>query len=219
MKFTIRCYAVALLVGLSAICGSVRAGQDPSNDVKSKEPTGIRTLLEKGEAAGSLPEGMVVRIGACLGAAEVKASGDREPEELKEMWEFTSNQVHRVVLEIKANKCSYQRVESRPFDSKSICKNLLDGKAIEIQGGKGKGPEIAFAGTRYHVGTRSIEVEWKGHSILNLLETNGPALVLYHETDARAFRRPLRTAGRSNPHRVQAKAWRNQVGDTKPGRG
>ena len=32
-----------------------------------------------------------------------------------------------------------------------ICKDLLDGKAIEIQAKKGEGPEVAFVGTRYHL--------------------------------------------------------------------
>ena len=179
--------AVALLIGLSAICGSVAAGPDPSNDEKSKDPKEVRTILEKGAASGSLPEDMVVYVRACLGEADAKGGGDREPDELREMWEFSSNQVSRVVLEFKDNKYSHQRVESRPFDSKGICKNLLDGKAIEIQARKGEGPEAAFVGTRYHRGSRSIAVEWKGHSILDLHETNGPFLDLYHESDARAF--------------------------------
>ena len=66
-----------------------------------------RTLLEKGQASGSLPEGMVIRISACLGESDVKASGDRVPDELRETWEFTSNQVHRVVLEYKKGKSTY----------------------------------------------------------------------------------------------------------------
>ncbi|MCY3018730.1 MAG: hypothetical protein NTW87_06835 [Planctomycetota bacterium] len=187
MKYTMRLNTVALLACLFAICGPVRAEQNPSKDGTSKGPMDARTLLEKGKASGSLPEGMVVRIAACLGDADAKASGGREPDELKEMWEFTSNQVHRVVLESKEGKLVYHRVESRPFDSKGICKDLLDGRAIEIQARKGEGPEIALAGTIYRHGSRSIEVEWKGETILDLHETNGPALDLYRETDARAF--------------------------------
>jgi len=180
MKFKVTLYATTILAALLAIPGPLAAEQNLSKAV-------TRTLLEKGRASGSLPEGMVIRIGACLGASDVKASGDRVPNELRETWEFTSNQVHRVVFEYKKDKSTYHRVESRPFDSKGICKDLLEGKAIEIQARKGEGPEVAFVGTRYHLGSRSITVVWSGETILDLHETNGPALDLYRESDARAF--------------------------------
>ena len=167
--------------------GPVGADQDFSKDGKKREPIAVRTLLEEGQASGSLPEGMVIRIGACLGESDVKASGDRVPDQLRETWEFTSHQIHRVVCEYKNDKSTYRRVESRPFDSKGICMDLLEGKAIEIQARKGKGSEAGFVGTRYHRGSRSISVVWKGEAILDLLETNGPFLDLYRETDARAF--------------------------------
>jgi hypothetical protein len=147
----------------------------------------VRTLLEKGQASGALPKGMVVRIGACLGATEAKASGDRVPEELHETWEFTSNQVHRVMNESEEGKLSYPRCESRPLDSKGICKDLLEGHAIEIQARKGQGPEVAFVGTSYHLGSRFIEVVWNGETILDLHESRAAGLLLYRETDARAF--------------------------------
>ena len=186
-KFTL--HAMALLAGLLAVPGPVRADQAPSKDGKKHEPMDARTLLEKGRASGALPEGMVIRLGACLGESDVKASGDRVPDELRETWEFTSHQVHRVVCEYEKYKSTYyySRVESRPFDSKGICKDLLEGKAIEIQAREGKGPEVGFVGTRYHRGSRDIEVVWNGKTILDLLETNGPFLHLYRESDARAF--------------------------------
>lgn len=166
--------------------GPTGAGQVPAKDGKKRDPF-ARSLLEEGLASGSLPEGMVIRIGACLGESDVKASGDRVPEELRETWEFTSKQVHRVVPAYKKDKSTHERVESRAFDSKGICKDLLEGKAIEIQARKGKGPEVGFVGTCYHRGSRDIEVVWNGETILNLLETNGPFLHLYRESDARAF--------------------------------
>jgi hypothetical protein len=164
-----------------------RADQGPSNGEKKGEPMDARTLLEKGQASGSLPEGMVIRIGACLGESDLKASGDGVPDELRETWEFTSKQVHRVVPDYKNDRSTYDRAESRPFVSKGICKDLLEGKAIEIQARKGEGPEVGFVGTRYHRGSRFIEVVWRGETILNLHETNGPFLGLYRESDARAF--------------------------------
>ena len=84
-------------------------------------------------------------------------------------------------------KLTYDRVESRPFDSKGLCKDLLEGKAIEIQTRKGTGPEVAMAGTPYRRGSRFIEVVWNGETVLDLFETNGATLDLYRESDARAF--------------------------------
>jgi hypothetical protein len=187
MKYAMRFNSVVLLAGLFAIYSSARAEQDPSKDTKGKAPMEARALLEKGKASGSLPEGMVVRLAACLGEAEANASGGEKPDNLYETWEFTANQVHRVVYESKEGKSGYRRVDSRPFDSKDICKELLDGKAIEILARKGEGPNTAFVGSVYRRGSRRIDVEWKGESILDLHETNGAALHLYRETDARAF--------------------------------
>jgi hypothetical protein len=186
MKFKGTLYATTILAALLAFPGPIRA-QDPAKDGKKQGPIDVRTLLEKGRASGSLPEGMVIRIGACLGEPAVKGSGERVSEELKETWEFTSNQVHRVLSEYKEDKITYRRVESRPFDSKGICKDFLEGKAIEIQARKGEGPKVALVGTPYQRGSRSIEVVWNGETILDLLETNGPVLDVYRESDARAF--------------------------------
>ena len=187
MKLEFTLYAMILVAGLLAVPGPVRADQDAAKDGKKPAPMDARALLEKGRASGALPEGLVIRLGACLGESDVEASGDHFPDELHETWEFTAHQVHRVEFEYKKEKSIYHRVESRPFDSKGLCKELLEGKAIEIQARKGKGPEVGFVGTRYHRGSRSIEVVWNGETILDLHETNGPALHLYRESDARAF--------------------------------
>ena len=167
--------------------GPAVAEQVASIDGKKSEPIDVPALLEKGQASGSLPEGMVIRVSACLGEPDTKGSGDRLPVEVRETWEFTAGQVRRVRLEDTDDKSSERRAESRPFDSKGLCKDLLEGKAIEIQAGKGEGPEVGFIGSQYHRGGRSIEVIWKGETILNLSETNGPFLKLYRESDARAF--------------------------------
>ena len=187
MKRNITLCAVSLLAGWFAVSYSVRAGQDSSTDGEKHEALDVRALLEKGQASGSLPEAMVIRIAACLGEPAVKASGDRILDGLLEKWEFTSKQVRRVAPGSEEDKPTGDRVESRPFDSKGLCKDLLDGKAIEIQAHKGKGPEVAMAGSPYRRGSRSIEVVWNGETILDLHETNGPFLHLYRESDARAF--------------------------------
>jgi hypothetical protein len=90
-------------------------------------------------------------------------------------------------LEADDEKGTKWRVESRPFDTKGICQDLLAGKALEIQARKGTGPQVAFAGSPYRRGSRILEVVWNGEAVLELNETNGPFLHLYRETDARAF--------------------------------
>ncbi len=187
MKFKFTLYAVMSLAGWLTVPDLIGADQKPSKDETKRETIDVQRQLEKGAATGSLPDGMVIRIGACLGESNLRTAVDNVPDELRETWEFTSNQVHRVEIEYNKDKSTYKRVESRPFDSKNICKDLIEGKAIEIQARKGKGPEVAFVGTHYHRGSRNIEVEWNGETILDLGETNGAELQVYRESDARAF--------------------------------
>ena len=181
---TIGCILMAQLSNAEEKAVPVGADQGPSKDGKRRDPIAVRRLLEEGVASGSLPEGMVIRIGACLGGPDKKASGNGAPDELRENWEFTANQVRRIVPGEEDNA---SRTESRSFDSKDLCKVLLEGKAIEIRERNGEGPEVGFVGSHYQRGSRSIEVELKGEAILNLLETNGATLDLYRESDARAF--------------------------------
>ncbi|NBV24713.1 MAG: hypothetical protein EBS05_22690 [Proteobacteria bacterium] len=185
LEFPIR--ALALLAGWLAVSGSVWADQGSATQGKKLKLEEVRLLLEKGRASGSLPEGMIIRLGACLGERDEQASGELVPVELRETWEFTSNQVHRVEYDYKDGKSLYHRVESRPFDSKNLCRDLLEGRATEILVKKGRGPEVGFVGTRYRRGSRDLEVVWNGETVLNLFETNGAFLHFYRESDARAF--------------------------------
>mgnify|MGYP003351096398 FL=1 len=162
---------------------AVSADDSSAKDAAKRPAIEVRALLEKGQATGTWPEGMVIRIGACLG----EPSRDRIPAGLSESWEFTSNQVHRVVCEYKQDRSIYKRVESRPFDAKGLCQELLAGKAIEIHAEQGQGPVVGLIGSGYGRGSRNIEVVWHGKTILELFETNGPFLKFYRETDARAF--------------------------------
>ena len=186
MKFQLTCSAITLLAGLLVVPSLVEAEESPTKEGKTREPIEARTLLEAGRASATWPEGMVIRVSACLGEPDEKVAV-RVPAGMKETWEFTSGQVHRVSFDDTNGKSTDHRVASRPLDSKDICKDLLEGKAIEIQAGKGEGPEVGFLGSHYHRGSRSIEVTWKGATILHLYETNGPFLKFYRETDARAF--------------------------------
>ncbi len=81
---------------------------------------------------------------------------------------------------------------------------------MEIHARKGTGPEMGFVGSRYRRGSRFITVEWNGRTILDLHESNGPALDLYRETDARAFgalyeRLASQARGLFNPKAGEAK--------------
>jgi hypothetical protein len=129
---------------------------------------------------------MVIRVSACLGELDTKGAEDHLPASMSERWEFTSGKVCRVGRENEDDKENEQG-ESRPFDSKGLCKDLLDGRAVEIAAGRGEGPEIGFVGCRYQRGSRFVEVVWKGKTILELYETNGAVLKFYRESDARAF--------------------------------
>ncbi len=173
-----------LLTGLFAILTTKAADDTPSTDGKRPTLMDVRALLEKGVAENLMPEGMVVRISACLEGLTQETPSEPLPERLQENWEFTPKEVRRVAFEADDEE---RAVESRPFDSKELCKYLLEGKAMEIQTRKGKGQQVAFAGSPYCRGSRFITVLWNGRTILDLHETNGPALQLYSETDARDF--------------------------------
>jgi uncharacterized protein (TIGR03067 family) len=142
----------------------------------------VRRLLEQGCDSATMPKGLVVRVCACMGAAI-----DRKTQSLVEKWEFTPTEVHRVKTETKDGKAIYTRLESRKCDTAKLCQLLLDGKALEIDARKGTGPDAILVGTVYQRGSRSIEVEWNGATLLELGETNGPILHVYRETDAKAF--------------------------------
>jgi hypothetical protein len=146
----------------------------------------VRTILEQGRSSGKLPEGMVIRVAACLGEPKAEAA-DGFPPLLVEEWEFTADHVYRIDRRVESQRTADRQVESRPYDSKDICKVLLDGKAIDIQARRGTGPEVLLVGSAYERGSRSIDMVWNGATILDLHETNGPILVRYPESDARAF--------------------------------
>jgi hypothetical protein len=105
---------------------------------------------------------------------------------MHEWWEFTSGQIRRIA---NANDTSgtSELAETRPFESKGLCKDLLDGKVVQTAAEAGEGPKVGFVGSRYQRGTRSIELLWNDETILQLMETNGPALRFYRESNARAF--------------------------------
>ena len=80
MEFKVTLHTTMILAALFAIPGLLAAQQEPSKVGKKTGAMDVRTLLEKGRASGSLPEGMVIRIAACLGELTLAGSGDRLPE-------------------------------------------------------------------------------------------------------------------------------------------
>lgn len=99
MKLRFALSAMVLLAGLLVVPVPIRADQDPAKVEKKARAVDARTLLEKGRASGSWPEGMVIRVSACLGSPDERASEGRVPAMMKETWEFISGQVRRVRLE------------------------------------------------------------------------------------------------------------------------
>ena len=148
----------------------------------------VLALLRKGHEADSLPRGVVVRVDAYLwGARKELDSEDDSDGELCETWEFTSNHVHRIVIQSPegGTKTVYRRAESLPFDSKSLCKALLDGGIDAIATQEGMGEPMQFVGTKFELGHRSIEIFVGGTSALQVGESC--ACAGYAESNARAF--------------------------------
>ena len=170
---------IAVILALvSAVLAATSAAAQP--DQREQKAMFAKAALQNGQASGSLPKGIVVRVEAHLSRPDsenkmvrAKAEADGVPfqKELKEVWEFTTDQVHRIVSEQKGKDWVYRRVESRPFDSTHLCKELLEGKAMEIGKRKEDGDVITFAGTDFMFGLRSIEVLSDGEPLLQLCES------------------------------------------------
>ncbi len=172
---------------------------DDTSPVKSDNvsPKEVRKLLEQWRDAGSLPEGVVVRVSACLGELRDNQNREKLPESLLETWEFSAQRVHRITRDSsdddsndggsEAGNSDKRQADLRPFDTKALCQAFLDTKGYEIPSQKGVGPRTLLIGSPYDRGSRVITIQKDGHSILDLHETNGPAFVAYAESDARTF--------------------------------
>ncbi len=153
-----------------------------------------KSILESGKAAGRLPEGVVIRVWANLEHSvpadeeqklKEEAKGVDFAKNLRESWEFTADQVHRIEYDDSGKAGVRVRAESRPFDSKGLCKELLEGKVLSIGKGEGTGEAVLFFGTNYEVGGRFVEVFKDGDRRI----TVGESCIFgsYAESDARAF--------------------------------
>lgn len=185
--------AVIVLAALIVLSKIIMAEEPPANHKANNRET-VRKLLDEGQKNGALPRGFFVRVHAHQyhakeeAQAAAKARGELLVEPFKEVWEFTSTDVYRVVYESDSKKQSkYRRLGSVSFDSTSLCQELLDGKLLEIGTGKGTGEPTQYVGSDYELGGRSIEI-YRNDETEPLLEIyehcTGPG---YPESDARAF--------------------------------
>ena len=187
---------------LLLVCSSmtVSAADEPRKQLdassKGSKHVDLHSILEAGKAAHSLPPDVVIRVQAKLGRAtfgdpkartEAEARGVDFTTRLEESWEFTTNEVYRVLIETpdkQGQELVYRRVESRLFDSKNLCAELLDCRIFEI-GDDHDGECRQFVGTDYNIGHRTVEILMNGRSALWVGETClSPG---YHEKDAVAF--------------------------------
>lgn len=153
-----------------------------------------KALLEAGKAAGKLPEGVVIRVSADLFHATPADPGEKRKEEakgidfdekLEESWEFSDGQVHRTRWELTGKNHELRRVDSRPFDSSGLCRDLLDGKILAIELGEAIGEPMMYVGTDFDLGGRAVEVLKDGEALIEVGE--GCVFGGYFGSDARAF--------------------------------
>ena len=190
----------ALIVG-----GDDKKRKDDSDDKereKKKKPAATADLinrrakkvLEAGRVAGTLPDGVTVRVCADLFHSvpldpeerrKEEKQGIRHEERLEESWEFPGGQVHRLVWQEGDAGSGWHRAASRDFDSGRLCTQLLDGELLTIELGEGEGDTAMYVGTNFDLGGRSVEVLQDGEMLIVVGEhcTFGG----YPESDARAF--------------------------------
>lgn len=193
IKCTFLLAVLAIMHG-TPVVHELNADDDTAINEKTRTRNEVRVLLETGVASGSLPDGVVIRVSANLFGVDdkkieaAKARGEVIEESLKEAWDITSTEIHRLVYDAGDNdKYSYRRVETRKFDSKHLCKVLLEGDFLEIGTGKGTGKPAQYVGTHFRLGGRSIDFSREGESesLLSLYELcTGPG---YPKSDACKF--------------------------------
>jgi len=187
------CRRLSVLLGILAAFSSALGGAEENHAVLKEAD--LRAILEAGQRA-RLPAGVFIRVEAQLSRAvpadaALRAQAERKgvdfTKALRETWEFTSNRAYRIAVETPGKSGDgtvYRRVESAPFDSRSICKEMLDAKIFTL-GDDDDGERQHFAGTDYDVGHRSIELFVNDKSAFHVGESC--AIAGFAENDARAF--------------------------------
>ena len=181
--------ATTLILALVLTLASIHTSSAQQEE-RQRRKLDVQALLSR----TSFPKGIVIRVHADMfgsksrneaAQAAAKEGEARVEKRFSEAWEFTSDQVHRVVIEYGKKETIYRRVESRAFDTKDIWLALTDGTPLKIEARKGKGEEVMFAGTDFIFGGRSIEIVRDGELLLDLCEHCAGAG--YPEEDAWAF--------------------------------
>ncbi len=195
MKFAL--FMMLFFVGASELldltCQRIEVVENSEGESSEERPSktvDLRTILNTGKRANALPPSVVVRVEADLShrtSALAEKYAD-SPKKFKETWEFTSKHVHRVAVDppkVPGGGLVYRRVESRPFDSKNLCQELLEGKVQAIEAADGTGESVQFVGTNYDAGHRAIEIFVSNQS--RLLVCESCFFAGFPKTDARAF--------------------------------
>lgn len=158
----------------------------------------LRAILKAGRHNDSLPAGVWIRVESDLSkstpaevarAAKAEPKGQGTSKPLREVWEFTASQIHRVVIETAKDqagrtKVVYRRSESKPLAAKGVCRDLLDADVFALFDGQGGG-SVHFAGTDYDLGSRSITIFVNDREMLNVGESC--AVAGFTQRDAEAF--------------------------------
>ncbi len=198
----VACIAWILLGAAMGAAGPMPAG--PVNDGKPDGHAVLRKILG-GEGAGdALPMGVVLRLEADLfnsisadEARESESNASEKPQQkrFREVWEFSTDRVHRVVREYSqdpkaGNRPTYRRVESKRCDTSTLGKILLDADFFSFTD-RADEDFVHFAGTDFELGHRSISVVVEGKE--KLIYGESCAAGGYSKTKAEAFGRLYET--------------------------
>lgn len=188
----------ALTVALSMLgIAAEKRAVDSANAV-SDDYADLRSLLRKGRSSDALPAGVVLRVETQLSKSvpvdearlpEAGPQGREAGTSLRETWEFSADQVHRVATENPKDqnargKRIYRRIESKPYEPKGICKELLDADIFALADRQGEGP-VHFAGTGCDIGHRQISILLNGSEAFSVGESC--AVAGFAQDDAEAF--------------------------------
>ena len=176
---------ISLLLGLFFSCGAW-SEEPPMMRRPLLEPADVVAQLHKAAADNAWPRGMVVRLEAAMSGSKQR-DGDWE-QELREIWEFSGEQVHRVTIVHPPGDSGsrlYRRVQSLPMDCRKFIRPLRDAELDRLADGEGEGDLLLFAGTDFAVGHRSLVVLIDGQPVVELIECC--AFASMAESDALKF--------------------------------
>ena len=109
-----------------------------------------RKLINEAKPGDELPKGVTIQVWAHM-------SGQKEPKTLSEHWEFSTGQVHSMVVD-RENRDDKKptRYKSNDFDTSGLMFALKQGKFLKIEAREGMGEPTLLAGTPFKTGGRII---------------------------------------------------------------